>query len=252
MIVSRETLRKIAGFAAAMLLCGGLSSCGGPAYSEDEIKNALNELLPLSFELNEIYFGEGLPISDDRDEVEQFYASFDTDVRSVNYHPVAKDCPYQTEKSIREATEKVFTADYCEYLYAMAFSGISDVFNPDTERQTTVTASYARYLETDGVLTVRLDLPDEAMELGRTYDVEKMEIVRTGIDTVKEKISYDTERGTSFETGATANQRDSEQRLVKADYVVVRIPTEFHGETLDVELRLVMTNDGFRLDTPTY
>ena len=135
----------------------------------------------------------------------------------MNYHPVAEDCEYQSEADIREATEKVFTAEYSQYLYERAFSGISAVFEEGTEQQLTTTASYARYLESSGVLTVRLDLPDEAMELGRKYDIDSLEIVR--------------------ETD---------------NYVLVSVPTEFNGKSLDVELKLVMTADGFRLDTPTY
>lgn len=223
-MVSRETfLRNIFRKSAIIFTLSiaiGLSlvSCGSKAqYTEEEIKTALDELLPLSFELNEIYFGEGLPISDDREDVERFYASFDTDVTSVNYHPVAKDCEYQTEADIRAATERVFTEAYCQYLYQRAFSGISAVFDEGTEQQITTTASYARYLESNGVLTVRLNLPDEAMELGRTYNTDEMEIIR---------------------------ESDS--------YVLVSVPTEQDGKSLDVELKLVMTEDGFRLDTPTY
>lgn len=220
-MVSRETfLKKGFGVSAAILtlafsLAG--TSCEKSFYAEEEIKSALEELLPQSFELNEIYFGEGLPISDDREDVERFYASFASDVKSVNYHPVASDCPYQSEADIREATEKVFTAEYSQYLYERAFSGISAVFDEGTEKQITSTATYARYLESNGVLTVRLDIPDEAIPLGREYDVESMEIIR------------ETEK-----------------------YVLIRVPTELDGVSMDVNLKLVMTDDGFRLDTPTY
>lgn len=223
-MVSRETfLRNIFRISAIIFTLSiavtmPLVSCGSKSqYTEEEIKAALEELLPLSFELNEIYFGEGLPISDDREDVERFYASFDTDVESVNYHPVAEECEYQSEADIKEATEKVFTQQYSQYLYERAFSGISAVFDEGTEQQLTTTATYARYLESSGVLTVRLDLPKEAMELGREYDTDALEIVR------------------------------------EADnYVLVSVPTQFKGTNLDVELKLVMTADGFRLDTPTY
>ena len=42
-----------------------LGSCGGTP--EAEIEAALAELIPASMELNEIYFGEGLPIASDRE-----------------------------------------------------------------------------------------------------------------------------------------------------------------------------------------
>lgn len=205
----------------AIILCIVLSfsfvSCGGVKYSKEEIKAVLDELLPLSFELNEIYFGEGLPISDNREDVERFYSTFESDITSINYHPVSSSCKYQSEADIKSATEKVFTKEYSEFLYQRAFNGVSAVFDEGTEKQITTTASYARYIESSGVLMVRLNIIYEAMELGREYNTDELEIVRA-----------------------------------KNNYVVVKIPTEFNGEKLDVNLTLVNTENGFRIDTPTY
>ena len=36
------------------------------------------------------------------------------------------------------------------------------------------------------------------------------------------------------------------------NFVIAKIPTEMDGRALDVELRLVLTPDGWRLDSPTY
>ncbi len=216
--VSRETfLRKTAIAAVFCALCFALFSCGGVSYTDEELTEAATELVTKSFELNEIYFGEGLPISDSREDVERFYASFDSDVDAVNYHPVAEDCEYQSIADIKKATEEVFTAAYCEYLYELAFKGISSVMNEGTEQQFTTTASYARYIENGDALTVRLDVIYEAMDLTRTYDFSSMEIVTR-----------------------------------KKNYAVVRIPTQKKGESTDVDLKLILTPTGFRLDTPTY
>ncbi len=217
--VSCETLlKKVSSvLLSAVLMCTVLVSCGRVEYTDEDVIAAVEELLPLSFKLNDIYFGEGLPISDDRADVERFYASFSSDVESVNYHPVAKDCEYQSEADIREATEKVFSAAYCEYLFELAFTGISAVFDEGTEKQLTQNASYARYIQNGDTLTVRLDIIYEAMDLSREYDVNRMEIVTK-----------------------------------KPGYAVVVVPTEKNGEALDVELKLVCTEDGFRLDSPTY
>ena len=215
--VSRETfLRKITLSAISALIIVSITSCG-VSYTDEEVIDAVSTLVPLSMELNDIYFGEGLPISDNREDVERFYSMFESDVTAVNYHPVSKDCKYQTEAQIKEATEAVFSSQYCEYLYELAFNGISTVFNEGTEKQYVETAAYARYIESGGVLTVRLDLPYEAMELDRVYDFSK------AIITSK-----------------------------KPNYVIVSVPTEKDGEVLDVNLKLVLTDDGFRLDTPTY
>ncbi|MBE6598132.1 MAG: hypothetical protein E7638_01680 [Ruminococcaceae bacterium] len=209
--------KKFACAILAFLLCPLFASCDKAEYTDEDVKNAIYELLPLSFELNDIYFGEGLPISDDRADVERFYASFASDIEAVNYHPVAEDCIYQSESDIKEATERVFSEQYCSYLYELAFTGISAVFNEGTEEQITSTAAYARYMQSGDVLTVRLDLPYEAMELGRVYDFESMEVV--------EKTK---------------------------SYAIVNISSEMNGINADVELKLLVTENGFRLDTPTY
>ena len=203
--------------AAALLILLTLTSCGGGVHTEEEIRTVLDELLPKSFELNEIYFGEGLPMSNDKAMVEQFYGMFDSDVEAINYHPVDVSCGYTTETDIREATLEVFTADYAEYLFGRAFSGISATFNEGEEQEYTSTAVYAMYIEQDGILTVRINLDEEAIPLGRTYDLDGMEL---------------TENAENF--------------------VIAKIPTEMDGRALDVELRLVKTPDGWRLDSPTY
>lgn len=203
--------------AAALLILLTLTSCGGGVHTEEEIRTVLDELLPKSFELNEIYFGEGLPMSNDKAMVEQFYGMFDSDVEAINYHPVDVSCGYTTETDIREATLEVFTADYAEYLFGRAFSGISATFNEGEEQEYTSTAVYAMYIEQDGILTVRINLDEEAIPLGRMYDLDGMEL---------------TENAENF--------------------VIAKIPTEMDGRALDVELRLVKTPDGWRLDSPTY
>lgn len=164
--------------AIPLLLSLVLSSCGS-SITEAEVSAALAELIPASYGLNEIYFGEGLPISDDREEVEAFYdAVGQGEDISLNYHPVSADCGYSSIDEIKEATLAVFSEDYSDYLFTLAFSGISSVFNEDTEEQVTTTVSYARYMETDGILTVRMDLADEALPLNRTYDTDDITIVR--------------------------------------------------------------------------
>ena len=213
--VSRET-KLVSMVVLLTVLCGCFVSCG-VSYTDEEVYAAAKELVIKSVPLNDIYFGEGLPISDDREEVERFYEMITGGAEGVNYHPVSEDCEFQSEEDIKAATEEVFSSAYCEYLYELAFTGISATFNEGTSDQRTDNASYARFIETGGVLTVRLDLPYEAMELNRTYDFSGMQIVKR-----------------------------------KKNYVIVSVPTEKDGYSLEIELKLVLTEDGFRLDTPTY
>ena len=200
-----------------------LSSCGG-SVSEAEVSAVLAELIPASYPLNEVFFGEGLPISDDRADVEAFYSAvgMDNDI-SLNYHPVSPEAPYTTVEEIREATLAVFSESYANYLFTMAFDGLSSVFNENTEEQLTQTVSYARYMETDGILTVRMNIGDEAMPLHRTYDTNDIEIIR-------DKLSGDH------------------------GYLLVEVQSYVDGQPdVKVEVKLVKNADGqFRLDSPTY
>ena len=216
--VSRETFFRILSILlVSCVMIGSFVSCGKVSYTDEELIAAAEELVKLSYELNDIYFGEGLPIADNREDVERFYSMFESDVSAVNYHPVSQECKYQSEEDIKKATEAVFSPNYCSYLYELAFKGISTVFNEGTENQMVATASFARYVETNGVLTVRIDLPYCAMELGRLYDFDKIEILQK-----------------------------------KKKYAIVSVPTEKDGVSMGVQLKLVLTDNGFRLDTPTY
>ncbi len=202
----------------ALMLCLSTTACG--KTDEGEIGEALATLLPASYPLNVVYFGEGLPISDNREDVEQFYnaTGAGNDI-SLNYHPVSPEAEYTSIDQIKEATLAVFSDAYAEYLFTMAFAGLSTVFNEDTEEQVTQTVSYARYMETDGYFTVRMDIAKEAFPVNRTYDVTDFEVVR---------------------------ERDG--------YILVDVQSYVDGEKdVRVEVKLVRNGEGeFRLDSPTY
>jgi len=202
----------------AVLAAVVLTSCGGTP--ETEIAAALETLIPASMELNVIYFGEGLPISSDRETAEAFYESMGAGAEiSLNYHPVSPDAPYQTIDEIKTATLEVFSESYADYLFTMAFEGLSTVFDEGTETQVTKNVSYARYLETDGLMTVRMNIHEEAFPLNRTYDPADFSVLR-------EKNGY---------------------ILVEVQSYVDGVPDE------RIEVKLVRNADGaFRLDSPTY
>ena len=74
------------------------------------------------------------------------------------------------------------------------------------------------YIEESGYLTKRVNLSDDAIPLGRTYDLDSLRVLREN------------------ETG-----------------VEVRLSSFMNGEpSVDVDLWLVETPDGWRLDSPTY
>ena len=208
---------RITCLALAVLLLS-LTACSRPKHTPAELRPVLEELLPKSAEINEIYFGEGLPTTRDVDVVRAFYETFDTDIQSISYTPVDPACGYETIDDIKAATLAVFTPDYAEFLFDRAFNGISDLFDEGLETEHRTTAVYAMYLEENGYLTKRVNLADDAIPLGRTYDLDSLTVIREN------------------ETG-----------------VEVKLASFLDGQpSVEVKMWLVETSDGWRLDSPTY
>ena len=205
---------------AALLLCGAAcwTSCSKPKHTEEELRAVLEDLLPKSADLNEIYFGKGLPTNRDENAVRAFYESFDTDIAAISYTPVDPASGYETVDDIKAATLEVFTEEYAQFLFDRAFTGISDLFDEGTETEHRTTAIYALYLEQDSYLTERVNMADDAIPLGRTYDLDSLRILREN------------------ETG-----------------VQVRLKSIYNGQpSVEVDIWLTETADGWRLDSPTY
>lgn len=195
--------------AVLLVLMPSCGSTGG--MSEDEMRETFRTLIEASYELNNIYYGEGLPYDDDLEKM-AYLLGVVTNLENlhVSYMPVAENAPYQTETEIREATAAVYSDDMCDLLFALAFEGMS---TDDDE-----TVSYARYIEQSGVLTVRIDLADDALPMGRTFDFSGMTVI---------------------------SERSGE---IRASF-----PTEIDGKkSVDVKVTIIKTENGWRLDSPTY
>ena len=207
-------MKKILAFLLLTTLLLTLTSCGGSGLSDAEISEIFRSLTEASYPLNDVYYGDGLPYREDEAAMKQLLGvSADSKTFRVSYMPVAEDAPYSSEKQIREETEKVFSPAMCTYLFTLAFEGMT---TGDSENVETV--SHTRYIEKDGVLTVRIDLADDAIPMGRTYDFEQITVIA------------------------------DEPTRIKASF-----PSFMNGEkSVDVRLTIVKTENGWRLDSPTY
>ena len=211
-------IKKTTAAALALLLAlCALSSCSHK-HTADELRPVLAELLPKAAEINEIYFGAGLPTTRDENAVRAFYETFDTDIAAISYTPVDPKCGYASVDDIRAATLEVFTDSYAETLFDRAFTGISDTFDEGKSTEYRATALYAMYLEQDGFLTKRVDVGMDSIPLGRTYDLDSLTVLRENSAGVEVRLS-------SFVDGEPS---------------------------VDVELWLVEGENGWRLDSPTY
>lgn len=191
-----RSLAFIAAVCSLMLLC----SCGDVGYTDEEIISTARTLVEASYEINELYFGEGLPTTGE------------TSVSSTFYSPVTEESPYHSVSEIKAATEKVYTADYCEILFKIGFEGSS--LESDDEKVT-----YARFIDDfNGELTARKDLKETSLLAGRTYD---------------------------FST-ATVEKAEKNSARIKIVSLVNGV------EDVSVTLTLKLENGSWRLDTPTY
>ena len=199
-------MKRITAILLTAVLLLTLASCGGSGMSEDEIRHIYRDLIEASYVLNDVYYGDGLPYAEDPETM----ASLAGTSSRFSYMPVDKSAPYHSEEEIREATEAVFTKTMCDHLFTLAFEGMST----DSEE----TVAFARYIEQNEILTVRIDLAEEALPLGRVYDFDSMDIL------IEDK-----------------------------NRIVAVFATEMDGETsVNVKITLTKTENGWRLDSPTY
>lgn len=155
--LTRARMRNKALFAALALVFAAVLpisfvSCAS-APTEDEAIEIIENLLPRTYLLNEIYFGAGMDYIDDGSE--------------GRYMPVSDDSPYLTEEELRTATEAVFSSDYCEAIFDIYLTGYSD--------DDTGSIIYARYYEYGDRLYIDTEA-EVLVSFERTYDLESVEI----------------------------------------------------------------------------
>ena len=199
-----------------LVLALSLASCGAPEL--ESVKPRFAELIEASYELNEIFFGAGLETYARDGEFATEHRIYD-DVSSGydNYELVKENLKYFDAQAIMEAAEKVYSADYLDGIYTMAFDGYAD--------STTGVVTTARYLM-DGTKLLRYSYGNEdSFDIlrgkQRRYDLDSMKITRPS----------------------------------RANFVSLSIDSYLIGDEdniLNVTLRFVLQDGEWYLDSPTY
>ena len=210
----RRTIRAISFLLVAVLILAR-SACG-KAPELSEVKDTFVELIESSYEINDIFFGEGLAVYERGGDFAVKYYIYENLSENYDFYEIVQsESGYLTVASIKEAASKVYSADYLEGIYTMAFDGYSD-----GESVTT-----ARYLEADGYFLRYTFGEKDSFDIlegkQRRYLFDTMRIVRPS----------------------------------SADYVNVEIESYLLGnedETLTVTLRFTLDSGEWRLDSPTY
>ncbi len=201
---------RIGAFALLLTVLLSLASCGAPELSE--VEDTFRQLIEASYEINEIFFGEGLATYSREDQA-AMYASFPDSY--ALYEIVDVKSGYLMADSIKAAAEQVYSSDYLDGIYTMAFDGYSDG----------ETVTTARYLEMDGYF-MRYVYGEKD-----TFDILEGKQRRFLFDTMKIV------------------------RPSRKDYVNLKIDSYLLGhedEILTITLRFVLQDGAWRLDSPTY
>lgn len=110
-------MRRITKLAAVLLIAAAmlsLVSCKTPLkISEEEAYEALKTLIPASYDINVIFFGEGLPHE----------GGSDSDGKTSYVKVDSKE--YLSVKDIKNAAEKVYSKRYLDGVYVAAFEGVT-------------------------------------------------------------------------------------------------------------------------------
>ncbi len=160
-------MKKVIALALLVLMIlPAVSSCGKDKLTEEQVIEIVGPLIQKSYEINDIFFGEGLPYEKDEDkeaEEEQMGA-----LPPVKYVPVISD-KYNSESSLKEAALEVYTESYMESVFDIVFNGMSDGNGNIIQ--------YARYFESFAdYLKIRSGVEEESIVCGRKYDVTTLKI----------------------------------------------------------------------------
>ena len=209
-------LLKITALLLVFVLVLPLASCGAPDL--ESVRSRFTELIEASYELNEIFFGAGLETHARDGEFATEHRIYD-DVSAgyESYEIVKENSKYFDVQAIMEAAEKVYSTDYLDGIYTMAFDGYAD--------SNTGVVTTARYLM-DNTTLLRYAFGDED-----SFDFLKGKQRRYDFDTMK--IS----------------------RPSRKNYVNLSIDSYLVGDEdniLNVTLRFVLQDGEWYLDSPTY
>ena len=179
----------------------------------DEVVTIASELIEKSYEINEIFYGKGLALN------EKSLEAVEESIESGLYATVTVPPYVEVDASSGYV--------YIDQLKAAALGVYTEdyaagMFEAAFEGMTDALGNviyYARYIENDyGTLAMKYEFTDTSYDLSRTYDMESLKI----------------------------DKQTSSYVLFTVDSYVSGVPSE------PVQLKIVRTDSGWRLDTPTY
>ncbi len=175
----KKTIRFGSLLLSLCLLVSSLSlvGCANRAPKVEDIYARVVELVEASYELNAVFYGEGLPYYDRNLEIyADLYNDYATEQYTKDYNIVSDAAIYHSISEIKAAAEQVYSKELLESnIYVNLFDGF---FIPGSGGVSSVSLG-ARYLENDGTLYIRIDDEDTLHSpTPLIYDYGTMKIVR--------------------------------------------------------------------------
>ena len=159
--MKRLTFKSSIIFLVCVILMLTLVSCGGN-MTDELVKAELERLLPISYEMNDIFWGKGLP--------------YKSSPSSLKYVPVSDECEYKSTEEILAKASEVFSQDYLEDIKAAVFTDTDDI-DP-------------RYIDIDGIL--KIDVSNKGFEdIKGNIDISSAEIKKQDSRTVIVSAKYE-------------------------------------------------------------
>ena len=159
-------MKKIIAVLSLILAAVLLAGCSAAPETE-EIRTIAEELIEASYEINDIFFGEGLPAitRDSEFAIENYVYYMDY---YDNYDFLTAECPYTHTDQSKALAAEVYSEDYLNSIYETMFIGVADE---------TAGMLYARYLDTEEGLR-KSNVHQPLIEKKRIYDYDSMTVLK--------------------------------------------------------------------------
>ena len=217
---------------AVILLLTSLFACS-PAVIEvtdEEIRGVLRELLPMAEELNEIYYGEGLPTREG--------------VEGAVYLELSPDAKYKTPEQLKAATFAVFSDDLASQMYTV---GVQGIYDDEGEKLGIDRGLDSRYTNMLGVFCMRASKKDPIYDIGRNYDIDNATVTHRGSKYIEVTIMSEKD-GEQLEITLTLLPAETQTLLSSQETDIVTAPSDS-----EEKVALTVADAGYwRIDTPTY
>ena len=189
-----------------------LASCGEMRYDEAEVLSQAEVLIMRSEQLNELYWGEGIPYENDISYANGYYFRANEPLLNLKYGGTTVDY-------LKRITRLVFSENYCESIFSGAFKGISDDDGIYAYARYYQKYSDAEMKEPECIMVYSHYVPFLTDEVEYLYDTLKV------------------------------SHSDRERVYVNID---ARVTRENKTQTETITVGLVLENGVYKIDTPTY